>query len=356
MKSRKAWMRMLALLSLTLIAVSAVLGAAFYRSADFEPALLSREASRGLGALFLDRTGRELRFSPGSTGERRRWVALAEVPGVVSNAFIAAEDERFYRHHGFDAVAILRAIRSNVAEKRIVSGASTISQQLVRLAYGGSVENPNEQDGGKSRKKRSYREKLIEVIRSVKLERALTKDEILEQYLNRVPMGNNLVGIETAARTYFGTSVKNLSVAEAALLASLPKAPGALNPYGSGKRRLLARRDWVLSRMAALGMLDPAGYRLALEEKPRLRPLEFVTAAPHVVDMLTKKGATSGIVRTTLDLDLQQRVQGDSSLPRKPAALPGSKPGSRDRDRQPGHGGAGCRRFYRIFRQERRVQ
>ena len=99
------------------------------------------------------------------------------------------------------------------------------------------------------------------------MEKILSKDQILEQYLNRVPMGNNLVGVETAARAYFGTSVRNLSIAEAALLASLPKAPGLLNPYGSGRERLRERRDWVLSRMSAIGACSPE----AAHVRPRRR-------------------------------------------------------------------------------------
>src|SRR5574337_63882 len=121
------------ILFMLLLTAGAVLTAEFYYAVDFNPGLLTQNASSNRGTLFFDRIGRELRFIPDIRGERARWVPLAEIPEAVRNAFIAAEDERFYRHHGFDATAIMRAARSNVTKRRIVSGASTISQQVVRL-------------------------------------------------------------------------------------------------------------------------------------------------------------------------------------------------------------------------------
>ena len=263
--------------------------------------------------MFLDRNGRELRFLPDLKGERARWVPLSEIPVTVRNAFIAAEDERFYRHHGFDVVAIMRAAWSNITKKKIVSGASTISQQVVRLADSERGMRNSEfgiNDNSTEKKRtRTYKNKLIEIVRSIKMERMFSKDEILEQYLNRVPMGNNLVGVETAARAYFRTPVKNLSVSEAALLASLPKAPGMLNPYGSGFERLMERRNWVLGRMEVLGLLSHEKCLLAQEKKPLMEKFEFASAAPHVVDMLLKQGVAGNRVRTTIDLGLQTRVQ-----------------------------------------------
>ena len=293
-------------ISLTVGAVAAIYS--FTSSVDFDPALFSKNSAANRSTVFLDRNGRELRFLPDSKGERTRWVKLAEVPDTVKNAFIAAEDERFYRHNGFDGVAIVRAAWSNLSKKRIVSGASTISQQVVRLVYSEKTAFPAE-DGERSKRKRTYRAKLREIVRSIKMERLVSKDVILEQYLNRVPMGNNLVGVDTAAQAYFGTSVKNLSASEAALLASLPKAPGLLNPYGEGLPRLIERRNWVLGRMNALGLLPQGQYLLAKDTIPRLRKLSFVSAAPHVVDMLLKQGVAGSSVRTTLDLDLQRQVQ-----------------------------------------------
>src|SRR5574341_1088679 len=305
----------LALFFILLMAFCLTASAFYYMWIEFNPAFLSKAALTGLGTVFTDRYGKELRFLPDVKGERARWVPLAGIPVTVRNAFIAAEDERFYRHHGFDAIAILRALWSNVTKGRVVSGASTISQQVVRLVYSSQLEPPLTQpsplrgeDKGEGAR-RTYRNKLIEIIRSIKMERVLSKDEILEQYLNRVPMGNNLVGVETAARAYFGVSVNNLSASDAALLASLPKAPGMLNPYGSGYPRLLERRNWVLGRMEALGLMSHDKYLTAKDEQPRLRKLNFVSAAPHVIDMLQKQSVEGGRIKTTIDLDLQTRVQ-----------------------------------------------
>src|SRR3990172_3762631 len=118
-----------------IVIVAFAAGISFFNSVDFDPSRLTTDASAGRGTVYTDRYGRELRFLPDLKGERARWVSLSEIPETVRNAFIAAEDERFYRHHGFDSAAILRALWSNIAKGRIVSGASTISQQVVRLVY-----------------------------------------------------------------------------------------------------------------------------------------------------------------------------------------------------------------------------
>lgn len=143
-------------------------------------------------SIFLDRNGEILRFIPDENGQRHIWLSGKDIPDIVKNAFIAAEDERFYSHNGVDFKAIIRALRDNLREGKVVSGASTISQQVVRLIY------PHE---------RTYKDKIIEIFRSGRLEENLSKDEILEQYLNRVPMGNNIVGINLASIVYFNKSV-----------------------------------------------------------------------------------------------------------------------------------------------------
>ncbi len=267
-----------------------------YQATDLDPARFSRGSTKIMGTVFTDRHGWELRFVPDDSGERGRWVAVQELPPVVKGAFLAAEDGRFYRHHGFDARAIGRALWGNLTRRLIVSGASTITQQLVRLVYPA--------DG-----RRSYRAKLTEICRSVKLEQAISKEAILEQYLNRVPMGNNLAGVETAAHAYFGRPARNLTAAQAALLASLPKAPSQLNPYGGNRERLLARQGWVLGRMRQLGFLTENEYRVAQAESLALREFCFDLQAPHLVDQLLARGIKGGVVRTTIDLPLQLRVQ-----------------------------------------------
>ena len=245
--------------------------------------------------VFVDRNGRPLRFIPDAKGERHQWISEKEIPNVVKKAFLAAEDQRFYEHIGFDAGAIVRALLSNYRHDRIVSGASTITQQTMRLIYP---------------RKKTYKDKLIEILRSVRMELYLSKGEILEQYLNRVPMGNNMIGIELAAQIYFGKSVRHLSMAEAALLASLPKAPGRLNPYSKNKDRLMERKDWVLSKIKETGFASAHAVDEARNEKLIFRPLSFPNAAPHLVDLLLKRGQDSfGVRRTAISMEIQTRVE-----------------------------------------------
>lgn len=245
--------------------------------------------------VFYDRQGRLLRFLPNERGERSIYVSGKVIPTVLKQAFIAAEDERFYKHSGFDAVAIARAIVDNARAGRIVSGASTISQQLVRLAYP---------------RGRNVHDKLVELFRSVEMERQFSKEEILEKYLNRVPLGNNIVGVELASRVYFGKPISDLNPAECALLASIPKAPTVLNPLGEHRARLMKRKDWVLARMHETGAVDDAGCKQALGYHFDIKGYSFEYRAPHFVDLLLRRGGSRlGRCVTTLDLNIQDRVE-----------------------------------------------
>jgi len=255
------------------------------------------------GHLVLDRNGRILRLASEARGGKLVTLPEGAVPQLVAAAFVAAEDQRFWRHPGIDPLAILRAAMSNLSRGRIVSGASTITQQLVRLTYPGP---------------RSYYRKLVEVCRSLRLESALSKDEILRRYLDRVPMGNNLMGVEAGAWAYFGKTAAQLSPGEAALLAALVKAPGTLNPYGSHRERLLARQRWVLSQMAQLGYLKPQELQARQTDPVRFRgrgprPPAFPFEAPHFVNLvLTREkpaAPTPQRINTSLDLPLQRRAQ-----------------------------------------------
>ncbi len=255
------------------------------------------------GPLVLDRAGRILRLTPEAQGRKLVTLPQAPVPKLVAAAFVAAEDQRFWRHPGIDPLAILRAAATNLTHGRIVSGASTITQQLARLTCPGP---------------RTYYRKLVEMARSFRLELAFRKADILRRYLNRVPLGSNLMGVEAGAYAYFGKTAAQLTPGEAALLAALVKAPGALNPYGPRRARLLARQRWVLSRMARLGYLSPGELQLARENPVRFRghgsrPPAFPFEAPHFVNLvLARQGprvAGSQPLRTTLDLPLQRRAQ-----------------------------------------------
>lgn len=259
---------------------------------DFSPEDLRQEDN----CIFFDRNNRLLRFLPDRKGERHIHISIDEVPAFVKEAFIAIEDKRFYEHGGFDVAAMGRALRDNILHGRIVSGASTITQQTVRLMYP---------------RKRTLANKLREIFRSSKLEGILDKNEILEQYLNRVPMGNNITGIGLASQFYFGKKVGDLSVSEAALLAALPKAPSFLNPYGSHGRALLKRKTRVLSEMAEEGYLSEDDlkradeYSIIFGDKPR-----FPNIAPHFTNLLLGRiNSCKPQITTTLDADIQKAVE-----------------------------------------------
>lgn len=206
-----------------------------------------------------DRDGIALRHTlPDSVD--RRWVTLDEAGENVVRAFLAAEDARFYEHGAVDPQAILRAIAVDLVPGGRVSGASTITQQVVKLVYG---------------RPHGLFEKPLEVARAIELENRFTKDEILEQYLNRVPMGNGIVGVARASEAYFGRPPSELSVGEAALLAGIPQAPSITEP-----RRHLARarqrQSYVLDRLAALGWRSEEEVSRA-----RTQPIEIGVGAPR---------------------------------------------------------------------------
>ncbi|PIU31835.1 MAG: penicillin-binding protein 1C [Syntrophobacteraceae bacterium CG07_land_8_20_14_0_80_61_8] len=288
---------------LVLAAAVGSLGGWIERLTRIDPAAL--QAAPCL--LVTDRHGAWLRFIPDRTGARHLAVPFERIPDTVKNAFLAAEDHNFWRHPGIDPGAMARAARDSIAAGRIVSGASTITQQVVRLLL--PVE-------------RSATNKALELIRALRLERMLSKQEIFELYLNRVPLGNQLEGIEAAARIYFGRSCDALNAAEAAVLAALPKAPGRFNPYGSEPDRLLQRKNWVLGRMHAEGFLSAAELDQERRRAISFQPKQFPFAAPHFVDFVlarenaardgTEPGPDPGGDReltTTLDLVLQERVE-----------------------------------------------
>lgn len=253
-----------------------------------------------------DRAGNPLRLKlgPGDTDNvpQYRWRA----DDWIAKAVIAAEDQRFYRHVGVDPLALARAVGQNIVHFRRVSGASTLSTQVIRLLQP---------------RPRTLRTKLIEAFRALQLERVLSKREILEQYLNRAPFGSNIVGIEAAARRYFSKSAHDLSLGEAALLAGLPQAPSRFRP-DRHPERARKRQAYVLERMGALGMITVAQQGRAMERPCRIKPGRYEFVAPHFAQWvfdrlpLDREGKT---VRTTLDSALQSLAE--SALTRRRAYL-----------------------------------
>jgi len=165
--------------------------------------------------------------------ERRAVVTMAEVPDVMKKAILAAEDERFYSHGGVDYISVLRAAATNVASGS-QQGAGTITMQVARNFF--------------LTREKTITRKLREVLLAWKIEANLTKDEILQLYINQIFLGQRAYGFAAAAQIYFGKSLKDVTAAEAAMLAGLPKAPSAFNPV-SNPRRAKTRQLYVLRRM-----------------------------------------------------------------------------------------------------------
>ncbi len=189
--------------------------------------------------------------------ENRVTITLGNIPVHVRQAVVAVEDARYYRHRGVDLTGIARAVWHNVLSGEIVEGGSTITQQLARHLF--------------LTRERVLSRKLIEIALALEIERRLTKDEILERYLNEVYFGQGAYGIEMASRVYFGKAARQLTLGEGALLAGVIRAPSAYSPYRNmaGAR---ARQGLVLDRMAALGMITPAQARQVRLQPVVLKP------------------------------------------------------------------------------------
>jgi penicillin-binding protein 1C len=261
----------------------------------------SLSPDRGGPLVVVDRSGLLLARVPGERGPGRdAWVELDRVPAIAVATFLVSEDEGFFDHAGVDLRGLGRAAWLDLREGRMAYGGSTITMQLVRMLHSAGEE-------------RTIRNKIGEAVLAMRLERALGKAEILEQYVNRAYFGNGAHGIEAAARTYFGKSAAALSAGEATLLAVLPRAPTAYDPI----RRpgaALRRREHVFGLLRASGALGPGEIERARAEAltPGLHRPE--RRAPHFVDWIVRElpaevRASGGTVRTTLDLRLQQRME-----------------------------------------------
>jgi penicillin-binding protein 1A len=184
--------------------------------------------------------------------ERRAFVPINQVPKLMQQAIIAAEDERFYQHGGVDTLGVLRAAGANILSGGASQGASTITMQVARNFF--------------LTRERTLTRKFSEALLAIKIEHNLPKDKILELYINQIYLGQRAYGFEAAARTYFGKGMKDLSIAETAMLAGLPKGPSLYNPV-INPLRATARQHYVLARMRKLSFIDEKSYQQALNEK-----------------------------------------------------------------------------------------
>ncbi len=207
-------------------------------------------------------------------GEIRRIpLKLEEIPQPLIDAFLATEDQRFYKHFGIDPIGIARAVFLIVSTGEIQGGGSTITQQLARNFYL-SFEQ-------------TFARKIKEAFISLKMEKELTKDEILELYLNKIAFGHRAHGVGAAAQVYYGKDVRDLSLAQMAMIAGLPKAPSTMNPISSPERAR-DRRAVVLGRMLAENVITQSQYRDALAEpiETRLHGAEVTIDAPYLAEMV----------------------------------------------------------------------
>lgn len=239
--------------------------------------------------------------------ERRILVPLEEVPEHVIKAFVSAEDARFFEHKGVDFLSILRALWKNLTAGRIEQGGSTITQQMIRSLL---LKNT----------KRTYRRKVREAILSIQFEKSFTKDQILYLYLNQIYLGQGAYGVETAARTYFGKSVRDINLAESALLAGLPQAPARYSPVRHFDRAK-SRQKYVLDQMLDEGHISEEAHDKALEEKLEIRneivntfmkaPYFTEYVRQYLVDKFGRDAVYRGGLKvyTTLDLKMQDAAR-----------------------------------------------
>jgi penicillin-binding protein 1C len=284
------------LAAITLCAAAAVIAGfvVWNRLPDYRNAI--QEQRSLVGTVVLDRDGRILRIFPDSKGRFCLWRDLSSFPEALKEAVIAAEDKRFFHHSGFDAIAILRALFTNATRGRVVSGASTITQQVVRLI----CPRP-----------RTYRSKVIELAASIKMEMQLSKEQILELYLNLSPLGGGIRGAGLASRVYFGKDVSQIGLAEAATLAALPRSPSRFSPRTqAGRNSLSAERDRILKRMAHLGFIDARQLNLSLNAKLKVHDDRLPLQAPHLVDLvMADRDPVGSVIRTTVDLEMQHSLE-----------------------------------------------
>ena len=187
-----------------------------------------------------DRTGQHLLYEIHGE-EKRTLIPFKEIPDNIKYATIVLEDQDFYSHHGIKLSSIFRAALKDVLHRGVAQGGSTITQQFIKNSILTS--------------ERTITRKIKEVILAFEMEQKFSKDEILGMYLNEIPYGSNAYGIEAAAQTFFGKHARELSLDEAAMLATLPKAPTYYSPHGSHPKQLTYFRDTALNRMADLGYI-----------------------------------------------------------------------------------------------------
>lgn len=221
-----------------------------------------------------------------------RFPAKDSVPDKFKQCIVYFEDEHFRYHPGFNPVAMVKAVRQNQKAGKVVRGGSTLTQQVIRLS--------------RKNKKRTYFEKLIEIVLATRLEFRHSKEKILELYAAHAPFGGNVVGLEMASWRYFGVQAHQLSWAESATLAVLPNAPSLIYP-GKNQEKLRRKRNALLLKLHNEGVIDQLTYDLAITEPLPQKPYNVPQIAPHLLQRVAKTDQGQRI-KTTIDIALQNRI------------------------------------------------
>ncbi len=292
--------KLLTVLGLTGIILLVAVFAYFYQETDLDADKLINYAPNASSEI-LDRHGKRLAYI--FKGRHRLYATYDEIPPYLIEGLVAIEDTKFFEHPGVNPDAILRAIVRDIRAGHFVEGGSTITQQLIKITLLSS--------------QKKLMRKIREAILAIKIEHRLTKEQILERYLNEIPYGNNYYGVKTAARGYFHKALKDLTLKESVLLVGLPNAPSYYNPLRHYKRAL-NRANAILYRMKSLGWITDPEYLRASKETPHVYRTGLTqNVAPYIVDELLRrfKGRLGDIrtggytIYTTIDLGMQQMAR-----------------------------------------------
>lgn len=299
---RPLWLAIVGVVAFLISAVLILSSAFLYLSPNLPPVESLRDARLQVPLRVYSTDGKLI----GEFGEMRRTpIEIQSVPPLLIKAFLAAEDERFYQHRGVDLRGLTRAATQLASSGSIQTGGSTITMQVAKNFF--------------LSRERTFIRKFTEILLALQIERELSKEEILELYLNKIYLGNRAYGIAAAAQVYYGTSIDQLTLAQMAMVAGLPKAPSAFNPVVN-PTRAKERRDWILQRMQKLELITDAQYReaVATEVSAEHFGLSVEFEAPYIAEMARQemlgRFGTSAYTEgfraiTTVDSHLQHVAQ-----------------------------------------------